>query len=307
MDANLEMVIKKLVRNEIKESKQYLEAYFNFNNKKCDAELKQYVLDTLKRQSRFLEVPRNCKNLLIAEDVSDSDSFEFRRYIRTKEDNHVITHVERTHSLKDKLQEIGIKYINSLLLYGPPGCGKTLMGRYIANRTGLPFVYLSFGNLIDSLLGKTGKNLETAFDYIRDVPSVLMLDEMDAIGLMRLAPQSGAESESARITIVLMQCLDRLASGSIVIGATNRIDMLDKAILRRFSVRHEIAMPSPETKVRIVENYLSTIKGAEYTEESIRAFLLGMDGFEDISPSDIIASVNEKIIGFLAEGKNIRI
>ena len=305
MDSKLEMCFRKLARNEIADAKKYLRAYMEGNEKKCDREIKHYVISMLDSQKNFMNLPCKVRDMMIMEDVSNSNMFDFERYLRSEKDDEIIEHMLKTHQVRDKLSELGIKYINSLLLYGPPGCGKTLMGRYIAHKLGLPFAYISFGSLIDSLLGQTGKNIETIFRTIREISCVLMLDEIDAIGLMRERSNGGAEAELGRVTIVLMQSLDNLFPGTVVIGATNRFDMLDNALLRRFSIKHEVKMPSVEAKEQLIEQYLSTIPDAVYTKDGIGKFLRNIKNYESEPPSNIISCLNEQIIQQLSNGEQI--
>jgi ATP-dependent 26S proteasome regulatory subunit len=87
--------------------------------------------------------------------------------------------------VNERLIEIGIPYINSTLLYGESGTGKTTFGRYVAFKTGLPFCYMNFSNLVDSYMGSTSKNISKAFSYAISNPCVFMLDEVDCISIRR--------------------------------------------------------------------------------------------------------------------------
>ena len=158
-------------------------------------------------------------------------------------------------------------------------------------------MYLNFSNLISSYLGKTGENLQKVFDYIKTNNCVLMLDEIDAIGLER--GQTKEVGEMSRIVINLMQCLDRADMNNIIIAATNRPDMIDKALKRRFSLQYEIGLPSEEVKVEIVKSYLDSVP-SKYTEDEIKDFVK-----DKSSCADVTNSIINIIVKCITENKEI--
>jgi len=135
---------------------------------------------------------------------------------------------------------------NTSLVYGESGTGKTTFGRYVAAMFDLPFYYVNFSRLVDGIMGKTAQNLAAVFDYVRTVPCVLMLDEIDTVSTKREGSGGGVGGELNRVTVTLMQEFDKLQNTQIVIGATNRLDIIDSALLRRFSLVHEITVPADE-------------------------------------------------------------
>lgn len=109
--------------------------------------------------------------------------------------------------------EMGIRNPVTLLLYGKPGTGKTEFVRYAAHELGLPIFVLNFSQMIDSHLGETSKNINLIFDYIKNNECILFLDELDCIAGNRQTA-TGAEKELSRISITLMQEIDRLPNRS---------------------------------------------------------------------------------------------
>lgn len=210
--------------------------------------------------TNMIELPHDLKDILCVEDVSNS--FKENRYYLSVREKEVYENIVRMKKVNERLMEMGIPYLNSTLLHGESGTGKTTFGRYIAFKTGLPFCYLNFSNLVDSYLGSTSKNISKAFSYAISNPCVFMLDEIDCISITRSSSGSsgGTGGEMARITISLMQEFDKLPNDVIVIGATNRKDRIDEALLRRFSLKHEVAPLSKEEKVEMVRKYLNDIK-----------------------------------------------
>jgi len=208
--------------------------------------------------SNMMELPYNLKNILCVEDVSNS--FKEGRYYLSDREKIVFENIVRMKKVNEKLMEMGISYLNSTLLYGESGTGKTTFGRYVAYKMGMPFCYLNFSSLVDSYMGNTSKNISKAFNYVISNPCVLMLDEIDCISIERSnSSDGGSSAEMARVTITLMQEFDKLTNDIIVLGATNRIDRIDKALLRRFTVKHEVKSADDSEKTRIGEKFLMDV------------------------------------------------
>ena len=135
---------------------------------------------------------------------------------------------ENTIKIKDQLDGLGMPFNMSLLLYGPPGCGKTSIANYLANKLELPLVTARLDTLISSLLGNTAKNLRRIFDYASRQPCVLFLDEFDAIAKAR--DDTHELGELKRVVNSLLQNMDAYCQNGIMIAATNHQELLDDAI-----------------------------------------------------------------------------
>lgn len=141
--------------------------------------------------ANMVELPQNLKGIICVEDVSNS--FKENRYYLAEREKSVFGNIIRAKKVCNRLMEMGIPYLNSTLLYGESGTGKTTFGRYVAYKTGLPFCYLNFSNLVDSYMGNTSKNINKAFSWAIENPCVLMLDEIDCISIRRSSAGSLAE------------------------------------------------------------------------------------------------------------------
>lgn len=138
---------------------------------------------------------------------------------------------------------------NRLLLSGPPGNGKTSLSRAIAQQLNRPLYLFRAPAVIERGLGDTEKNVERAIQAANDAgPCVLLIDEIDAIGMRRGSSSNidSAKDAMNRAVNVLLMSLDRMSPDVLLVGTTNRPDMLDDALLSRF--QHQMVMPPPTTE-----------------------------------------------------------
>lgn len=131
-----------------------------------------------------------------------------------------------------RLLAAGLAPSRTVLLSGPPGVGKTLSAKYLAEQLRLPLVTLNLAAAVNSLLGKTGNNLVKVLNHARSQACVLLLDEFDAFAKRRDDGQDIGELK--RVVNVLLQAIDEWPSTSLLVAATNHEDLLDRAIFRRF-------------------------------------------------------------------------
>ena len=229
----------------------------------------------------------------MAEDVSD---FPEQRFLIRESEKAVIEKILKTRKASLKLKEMGVHYTSSLLLSGEPGTGKTELARYIAHKADLPFVYLKFSGLISSALGKTQQNIGLVFDYATRSPCVLCLDEIDAIGMKRGGRDDVAEM--SRVTIALMQELDRLPNDVILIGTTNREDQLDAALFRRFSFLHRVRMLDTQSAHDLCEKFFISV-GYTASKKEIEDLLSHID--HNYTPSNVTKACTDHIVSWVIE------
>ena len=155
-------------------------------------------------------------------------------------------------------QDVGIKPPKGVILYGPPGTGKTLLAKAVANQTAATFLRVVGSELIQKYLGDGPKLVRELFRVAdENSPSIVFIDEIDAVGTKRYDSTSGGEREIQRTMLELLNQLDGFDErGDVkVIMATNKIDTLDPALLRPGRLDRKIEFPIPDykTKQRIFE------------------------------------------------------
>merc|ERR1712087_318052 len=190
-------------------------------------------------------------------------------------------------------EEMGIKPPKGVILYGPPGTGKTLLAKAVANQTSATFLRVVGSELIQKYLGDGPKLVRELFRVADDLsPTIVFIDEIDAVGTKRYDSNSGGEREIQRTMLELLNQLDGFDSrGDVkVIMATNRIDSLDPALIRpgRIDRKIEFPLPDEKTKRRIFNIHTSKMTLAQ--DVNLEEFVMSKD---DLSGADIKAICTE--------------
>jgi 26S proteasome regulatory subunit T2 len=190
-------------------------------------------------------------------------------------------------------EEMGIKPPKGVILYGPPGTGKTLLAKAVANQTSATFLRVVGSELIQKYLGDGPKLVRELFRVAEEYsPSIVFIDEIDAVGTKRYESNSGGEREIQRTMLELLNQLDGFDSrGDVkVVMATNRIETLDPALIRpgRIDRKIEFPLPDEKTKRRIFNIHTSrmTLAGDVDLDELLQAK-------DDLSGADIKAICTE--------------
>uniref|UniRef100_A0A4W3HW55 Proteasome 26S subunit, ATPase 3 n=1 Tax=Callorhinchus milii TaxID=7868 RepID=A0A4W3HW55_CALMI len=159
---------------------------------------------------------------------------------------------------KEKFENLGIQPPKGVLMYGPPGTGKTLLARACAAQTKATFLKLAGPQLVQMFIGDGAKLVRDAFALAKEkAPSIIFIDELDAIGTKRFDSEKAGDREVQRTMLELLNQLDGFQPNTLVkvIAATNRVDILDPALLRsgRLDRKIEFPMPNEEARARIMQ------------------------------------------------------
>jgi len=157
----------------------------------------------------------------------------------------------------ERLNALGVPPGRSLLMFGPPGSGKTLTAFHIAAALGLPLIDARIDGLISSFLGTTARNIANLFAFANRYRCVLLLDEFDAIAKLRDDPQEVGEIK--RVVNSLLQSLDARADIGITIAITNHHRLLDTAVWRRFDTQVQLGLPDEQARTEMLAQFLKPL------------------------------------------------
>lgn len=157
---------------------------------------------------------------------------------------HDLARLLEEHRSASTLRNRGLHPTRTALFTGLPGVGKTLAARWLARELDLPLLTLDLSAVMSSYLGRTGGNVKAVLEYAKATPSILLLDELDAIAKRR--DDTHELGELKRLVTVLLQEIDHWPNDRLMIAATNHADLLDPAVWRRFEAK--LAFEPPDAK-----------------------------------------------------------
>lgn len=166
-----------------------------------------------------------------------------------------------------RLERFGVSPRRRLLFHGAPGCGKTLAAAVLAGEMGLPLMTVRIDALFSRFLGATAVQLRAIFAEMPRRPGVYLFDEFDAVAKARGDSQDVGEMH--RVVTAFLRLVDTDHSGSILVAATNHIELLDRAVFRRFDVIVPFDRPTVDQLATLLKLRLSTVGLREEAAEGL--------------------------------------
>jgi SpoVK/Ycf46/Vps4 family AAA+-type ATPase len=210
---------------------------------------------------------------------------------------------------RGRLERFGVSPRRRLLLHGAPGCGKTLAAAVLAGEMGLPLMTVRFDALFSRFLGATAVQLRAIFAEMPRRPGVYLFDEFDSVAKARGDSQDVGEMN--RVVTAFLQLVDADVSGSILVAATNHVELLDRAVFRRFDVIVPFDKPTRQQLIDLLKLRLAPIglcaeaaehlaEGAEgwsfadvarACDDAIRS--MALDDRETVAERDVVTALQE--------------
>jgi SpoVK/Ycf46/Vps4 family AAA+-type ATPase len=189
--------------------------------------------------------------------ITDKQDVDLKDLVLDSENEKSIQNLLKEYKYADELLKYNLPINNKILLYGSSGCGKTTSAKAIAKALGKPLVILNLSNVVCSRIGETAQNIKQVFDKAAREKAVLFLDEFDQVGKERETDDKDV-GEMRRLVNSIIQLIDYYPKNALLICATNHVELIDKALLRRFQLRINFEMPSQ----KVLDNYYVSILNA---------------------------------------------
>lgn len=197
------------------------------------------------------EEDRETSEFILEKLTSD---YSFENLVCNEEVKKQLNFFIKEHQGVELLRKYNLPVSNKVIFHGPSGCGKTLAAYVLAGELEKMMVVINLGAIVSSKLGETSKNLAKVFRRASSESTIIFIDEFDSLGKVRDYNQDHAEMK--RVVNTILQLFDYLPQDSIVIAATNHVDMIDDALIRRFDLKIKFDLPDLEHAKQIVNKTL---------------------------------------------------
>jgi len=239
-----------------------VEAERRTGHKKLANEL-EAILKNPSRPRRRIEADRTFKELPLSRrhgellaTVLPHDSLEHHMVLPPATEAR-FARIECEYAARERLGVFGLRPRKTILLYGAPGCGKSLGAKRLAWNMGLPLMKVRFDALISSYFGESASNLRSIFATAKERPCLLLLDECDFIARSRANPRD--IGEASRIVNSLLQLMEEYDAPGLLVATTNVDQLLDDALFRRFDEVFQVPPPGPAEVEKLLRLTLSAV------------------------------------------------
>jgi SpoVK/Ycf46/Vps4 family AAA+-type ATPase len=237
-----------------------------------------------KKDSSLVLLPKSKRYEIPLTSFKPFEELEYNMVLQEEIEERFLR-IEREYAARERLALYGLLPRKKILLFGPPGCGKTLGAQRLAFNTGLPFLKVNFDAIVSSYLGETATNLRAIFESVSNEPYLLFIDEFDSLAKSRAISQEVGEIK--RVVNSFLQLLDDYDAPGLLVAATNLNEQLDPAIWRRFDDVIEMTKPGKSEIKRIIKMTLSSISTTKFNWENV---LLEAEG---ISAAQVVKASRE--------------
>ncbi|KAM4040579.1 spastin isoform 2-T2 [Anomaloglossus baeobatrachus] len=254
-----------------------------------------------KDMKNLKNVDSNLANLILNEVVDSGPSVKFADVAGQDLAKQALQEIVILPSIRPELFTGLRAPARGLLLFGPPGNGKTMLAKAVAAESNATFFNISAASLTSKYVGEGEKLVRALFSVARELqPSIIFIDEVDSLLCER---REGEHDASRRLKTEFLIEFDGVQSGGddrvLVMGATNRPQELDEAVLRRFTKRVYVSLPNEETRLLLLQNLLSK-QGNPLTQKELTQLARLAEGY---SGSDITALAKDAALGPIRELK----
>lgn len=310
--------IKEIAKYSLENDKDKLVSTFNdlieyakkTNKTNFALQMQAIIRDSLKKSNTNQNILPLTKKISLP--VEENDYYELileKLFSEYKFDNIIINdsvkqsldYLVKEHKEFEKLKKYDLPLSNKILLYGPSGCGKTLAAYVISGELNKVLLVINLGAVVSSKLGETSKNLAKIFKNASIEDSIIFFDEFDSLGKLRDYSQDHGEMK--RVVNTILQLFDYLPEKNLVIAATNKVEMIDDAILRRFDLKLDFPLPD---KRQIRELINKTIKSGKFIPNNKKDLSKIINFALGLSYYDIKKSLIETIKKSLLENMEVK-
>jgi len=239
----------------------------NYFEREDEKEIREYILDKVTSDYSF-------ENIICNQDVKNELGFFIKE-----------------HQLAEVIRQLELPISNKILFHGPSGCGKTLAAYILAGELKKLIYVINLGAIVSSKLGETSKNITKIFKKAAKEDCIIFFDEFDSLGKIRDYSQDHGEMK--RVVNTILQLFDYLPQDTLVIAATNQVNMLDEALLRRFDLILKLELPTLQQIEELVEK---TLVQSQFTfsEKKVKSLIKNCEGLSFYSIQKTLTNAMKK-------------